>query len=64
MFSVVRGYTLHYCSCSVSSLLLLAPEKKSANIILDYNLFILVVATSLTIASVIAINNFYDSKRI
>jgi 4-hydroxybenzoate polyprenyltransferase len=44
------------------SIFILAPEK-SPDILLDFNLFLLVFASSLTIASGYIINNFYDSQK-
>ena len=41
----------------------MAPEKRALSVLLDFNLFIIVIASGLTIASGYIINNFYDSKK-
>ncbi len=65
MFSVVRGYNIPIIVLAqyLSAIFILAPEKRALSIILDFNLFIIVLASSLTIASGYIINNFYDSKK-
>jgi 4-hydroxybenzoate polyprenyltransferase len=65
LFSVVRGYNIPIIVLAqyLSALFILAPEKNPLAILLDFNLFIIVFASSLTIASGYIINNFYDSKK-
>lgn len=65
MFSVVRGYNIPIIALAqyLSAIFILAPEKRALSVILDFNLFIIVIASSLTIASGYIINNFYDSKK-
>ncbi|MFN8325450.1 geranylgeranylglycerol-phosphate geranylgeranyltransferase [Flavobacterium sp.] len=65
MFSVVRGYNIPIIALAqyLSAIFILAPEKRALNVILDVNLFLIVVLSSLTIASGYIINNFYDSKK-
>lgn len=65
LFSVVRGYNIPIIILAqyLSAIFILAPEKGALHILLDFNLFILVLASSLTIASGYIINNFYDSKK-
>jgi 4-hydroxybenzoate polyprenyltransferase len=65
MFSVVRGYNIPVIIVAqyLSAIFILAPEKRALAIILDINLFFLVLASSLSIASGYIINNFYDSKK-
>lgn len=65
MFSVVRGYNIPIIVLAqyLSAIFILAPEKRALSILLDFNLFIVVFASSLTIASGYIINNFYDSKK-
>ena len=65
LFSVVRGYNIPIIILAqyLSSIFILAPEKRALHILLDFDLFILVLASSLTIASGYIINNFYDSKK-
>jgi len=65
LFSVIRGYNIPIIILAqyLSALFILAPEKKPIHVILDINLFLIVLATALTIASGYIINNFYDSKK-
>ena len=65
MFSVVRGYNIPIIALAqyLSAIFILAPEKRALTVLLDFNLFIIVVASSLTIASGYIINNFYDNKK-
>ncbi len=65
MFSVIRGYNIPIIALAqyLSAIFILAPEKRALSIVLDFNLFIIVIASSLTIASGYIINNFYDSEK-
>ena len=65
LFSVVRGYNIPIIVLAqyLSAIFILAPEKKPSSVLLDLNLFLIVLATSLTIASGYIINSFYDSKK-
>nr|WP_314865400.1 geranylgeranylglycerol-phosphate geranylgeranyltransferase [uncultured Flavobacterium sp.] len=65
LFSVVRGYNIPIIILAqyLSAIFILAPEKRALNVLLDFNLFILVFASSITIASGYIINNFYDSQK-
>jgi 4-hydroxybenzoate polyprenyltransferase len=66
MFSVIRGYNIPIIALAqyLSAIFILAPKEiRSLTILLDFNIFILVLASSLTIASGYIINNFYDSKK-
>ena len=65
MFSVIRGYNIPVIALAqyLSAIFILAPEKRALTVVLDFNLFILVLASSLTIASGYIINSFYDSKK-
>ncbi|MDN3678113.1 geranylgeranylglycerol-phosphate geranylgeranyltransferase [Flavobacterium paronense] len=66
MFSVIRGYNIPIIALAqyLSAIFILAPvNKRALNILLDFNLFIIVIASGLTIASGYIINNFYDSKK-
>ncbi len=65
LFSVIRGYNIPIIILAqyLSAIFILAPEKRALNVLLDLNLFILVFASSLTIASGYIINNFYDSQK-
>lgn len=64
-FSVVRGYNIFVIALAqyLASIFILSPEIRALDVILDYQLFILVLASSLTIASGYIINNFYDAKK-
>ena len=65
MLSVVRGYNIAIIVLAqyLSAIFILAPEKRALDVILDFNLFIIVIVSSLTIASGYIINNFYDSEK-
>ena len=65
LFSVVRGYNIPIIALAqyLSAIFILAPEKRALSILLDFHLFIIVLASSLTIASGYIINSFYDSKK-
>lgn len=66
LFSVVRGYNIPVIIIAqyLSAIFILAPKSmRTLHIILDVNLFILVLASSLSIASGYIINNFYDSEK-
>ena len=65
LFSVVRGYNIPVIVLAqyLSAIFILAPEKGALSILLDFNLFIIVLASSLTIASGYIINSFYDSQK-
>lgn len=64
-FSVVRGYNIWVIALAqyLSAIFILAPEKSALSILLDWRLFVLVLASSLCIASGYIINNFYDAKK-
>lgn len=65
LFSVVRGYNIPVIALAqyLSAIFILAPEKRALAVILDPNLFLIVLASSLTIASGYIINNFYDAQK-
>ena len=65
LFSVVRGYNIPIIILAqyLSAIFILAPERRALEVLLDFDLFILVFASSLTIASGYIINNFYDSQK-
>lgn len=64
-FSVIRGYNIFVIALAqyLSAIFILSPEIRALDVVLDYQLFILVLASSLTIASGYIINNFYDVKK-
>ncbi|MBC5836919.1 geranylgeranylglycerol-phosphate geranylgeranyltransferase [Flavobacterium muglaense] len=65
LFSVIRGYNIPIIILAqyLSAIFILAPEKRALAILLDLNLFLLVSASAITIASGYIINNFYDSQK-
>jgi 4-hydroxybenzoate polyprenyltransferase len=65
LFSVVRGYNIPLIILAqyLSAIFILAPEKRALSVLLDFDLFIIIIASSLTIASGYIINSFYDSKK-
>jgi 4-hydroxybenzoate polyprenyltransferase len=65
LFSVIRGYNIWVIALAqyLSAIFILAPEKRALDIILDWRLFLIVIASTLTIASGYIINNFYDAKK-
>ena len=65
LFSVVRGYNIPIIILAqyLSAIFILAPDTSAVEILLDWRLFIIVFASSLTIASGYIINNFYDSQK-
>jgi 4-hydroxybenzoate polyprenyltransferase len=65
MFSVVRGYNIPIIALAqyLSAIFIMASEKRALEVLLDFNLFIIVLVSGLTIASGYIINNFYDSKK-
>ena len=64
-FSVVRGYNVFVIALAqyLSAIYILAPERRALEVILDWRLFILVIASTFAIASGYIINNFYDAKK-
>ena len=65
LFSVVRGYNIPIIVLAqyLSAIFILAPEKRGMHVLLDSNLFLIVLASALTIASGYIITSFYDSKK-
>lgn len=64
-FSVVRGYNVFVIALAqyLSAIYILAPERRALDVILDWRLFVLVIASTFAIASGYIINNFYDAKK-
>ena len=65
MFSVVRGYNILIVVIAqyLTSIYILAHDKPLREVVLDLNLFMLVLASASTIAAGYIINNFYDSEK-
>ena len=65
LFSVVRGYNIPVIALAqyLSAIFILDRESRALDVILDLNLFLIVLASSLTIASGYIINSFYDAQK-
>jgi len=65
LFSVVRGYNILVITLAqyLASIYILAPHIPLRDVVLDLNLFLIVTASALTIASGYIINNFYDAEK-
>lgn len=65
MFSVVRGYNILIIVIAqyLASIYILAHDFPVRQVVFDYNLFLLVLASASVIASGYIINNFYDSEK-
>jgi 4-hydroxybenzoate polyprenyltransferase len=65
LFSVIRGYNIPIIILAqyLSAIFILAKDKSALETLLDVNLFLIVIASSVTIASGYIINSFYDSKK-
>ena len=65
LFSVVRGYNILLLALAqyFASIYILAPHIPTRKVLFDPNLFLLVLGSSLAIASGYIINNFYDSEK-
>ena len=65
LFSVVRGYNIPVIALAqyLSAIFILDKESRALEVILDVNLFLIVLASSLTIASGYIINAFYDAQK-
>ena len=64
IFSVVRIYNILLIVVAqyLTSIFILS-EKNFADVILDFNLFLIILCSSISIASGYIINNFYDEKK-
>lgn len=65
LLSVVRGYNILIIILAqyLASIFILAPDKPKMDVLLDLNLFIIVLATAAVVASGYIINNFYDNEK-
>ena len=65
LFSVVRGYNIPVIALAqyLSAIFILDSKRRALDVILDINLFLIVLASSLSIASGYIINNFYDAQK-
>ena len=64
LFSVVRGYNILLIVISqyLSSIFIFSPDKSLRIVLLDLNLYFIVLSTICVIASGYIINNFYDTE--
>ena len=65
LFSIIRGYNILVIALAqyLASIYILAPDLPLREVVLDINLFILVLASALVIAAGYIINSFYDSEK-
>lgn len=65
LFSVVRGYNILVITLAqyLASIYILSPDKPLRQVVFDLNLFLIVTASALVIASGYIINNFYDAEK-
>ncbi len=65
MFSVVRGYNIVMIGLAqyLASIYILSPDLPLRKVVFDLNLFAIVLASALVIASGYIINNFYDAEK-
>ena len=65
LFSVIRGYNILVIVIAqyLTSIFILAPGSGLRHIFFDINLFLIVLASALAIATGYIINNFYDSEK-
>ena len=65
LFSVVRGYNILVITLAqyLASIYILAPNRPLRKVVLDLDLFLIVTASALVIASGYIINNFYDAEK-
>lgn len=65
LFSVVRGYNILIITLAqyLASIYILAPNWPLRKVVLDINLFFIVTASALVVASGYIINNFYDAEK-
>ncbi|WP_422083330.1 geranylgeranylglycerol-phosphate geranylgeranyltransferase [Ulvibacterium sp.] len=65
LFSVVRGYNILMIGLAqyLASIYILSPDLPLRKVVFDFNLFAIVLASALVIASGYIINNFYDAEK-
>lgn len=65
LFSVIRGYNILIIIIAqyLTAIYILAHDRPLHEVVFDLNLFMLVLASSATIAAGYIINNFYDSEK-
>jgi len=65
LFSVIRGYNILLIIIAqyLTSIFILGDQENIINIILDPYLFVIILCSSIAIASGYIINNFYDNEK-
>ena len=65
LFSIIRGYNILVIALAqyLASVYILSPDLPLRDVVLDLNLFIIVLASALVIAAGYIINSFYDSEK-
>ena len=65
LFSIIRGYNILVIALAqyLASIYIIAPDLPLREVLLDLNLFIIVLASALVIAGGYIINSFYDSEK-
>ena len=65
LFSIIRGYNILMIVLAqyLASIYILSPNLPLRKVVFDLNLFFIVVASALVIASGYIINNFYDAEK-
>ena len=65
LISIIRGYNILviFLAQYLASIYILAPNRPLREVVLDLNLFVIVVASALVIAAGYIINSFYDSEK-
>ena len=65
LFVVVRGFNLAMIVVAqyITAIFIMSPSQSLSEVLLDRPLFVLIVATVLSIASGYIINNFYDAEK-
>ena len=65
LFSIIRGYNILVIALAqyLASIYILAPDLPLRDVVLDPNLFIIVLSSALVIAGGYIINSFYDSEK-
>ena len=65
LFSIIRGYNILVIALAqyLASIYILAPDWPLRDVLLDLNLFIIVLVSALVIAGGYIINSFYDSEK-
>ncbi|ADV48295.1 geranylgeranylglycerol-phosphate geranylgeranyltransferase [Cellulophaga sp. E16_2] len=65
LFSVVRGYNILIIVIAqyLASIYILSPNLPLRKVVFDFNLFLIVLSSSMVIAAGYIINNFYDAEK-